>query len=386
MPGIQLQDFPYPLSSQIQVVTRHGDLGVQAHGVVGSVPLRNGDTLQILPKVGEANFLRMFFRGTGLRSTFDREYDEFTQYAVSQDASFAVLAARQMVVAVREVLRLGATTRRVSRVQRMSAAAGSVDPMRTAIALARREADPVCTRVRVRSHDAPENRLIAVALLRAANLLQGDERRDALDVQRRWHIRVKESTLTASDLGMLEELLARNHFGGPRAYYKMAVTLGLVLLGSLGMLLSNEPSLEGEALLMNSADVFERYVRAVISERYASEGYVVTKGGTTVRSLYDDGAFTIDPDVVIEREQSLVLIADAKYKEPSADDHYQMLAYLSTTGVSRGVLVTPYGREGKVQLRRRTTPSQLTTVVAGLPMDDLAEAEAFLRDILDRTA
>lgn len=367
------------------MVTRNGVLGVQAHGVVGSVPLRNGDTLQILPKVGEANFLRMFFRGTGLRSAFDREFDDFTKYAVGQDASFAVLAARQMVAAAREILRLGATTQRVARAQRMSAAAGYVDPMRTAIALARREADPICTRVRVRSHNSPENRLIAVALLRAARLLQGVEHRDALDVQRRWHMRVKDGTLTASDLATLEELLARNHFGGPRAYYRIAVTLGLVLLGSLGMLLSRDPTLEGEALLMNSADVFERYVRAVISERYASEGYVVTKGGSTVRSLYDNGAFVIDPDVVIEREQSLILVADAKYKEPSADDHYQMLAYLSTTGVSRGVLVTPYGREGKVQLRRLTTSGRLTTTVVGLPMDDLSEAESFLRDILNRT-
>lgn len=385
MPDIRAQDLPFPLPPQIQMVLRNGVLGVLAHGVVGSVPLRNGDTLQILPKVGEANFLRMLFRGLGLRSAFDREYENFARYAVGQDASFAVLAARQMVVAAREILRLGATTTRVSRMRRLSAAAGSVDPMRTAVALARREVDPVCARVRMRSHDAPENRLISVALLRAANLLHGDERSDALEVQRRWHGRVRDTQLGTFDLAVLEELVARNRFGGPRAYYKMAVTLGLILLGSLGMLLGSDPTVEGEALLMNSADVFERYVRAVISEKYAGEGYVVTKGGTTVRSLYDDGAFTIDPDVVIEREQSIILIADAKYKEPTADDHYQMLAYLNTTSATRGVLVTPYGHDGEVQLRRRTTPSRLTTVVAGLPMDDLSASEAFLRDILDRT-
>lgn len=386
LPGIRLLDFPYPLPQQIQIVTRHGELGVQAHGVVGSVPLRNGDTLQIFPKVGEANFLRMYFRGIGLRSTFDREYDDFVEYAVTQDASFAVLAARQMVLAVQAILRQGVTTRRLRRTQRMSAASGAVDPLRTAIAIARREADPVIARVRVRSHDSPENRLISVALVRAAGLLSGDDRGQALDAVRRWDARVGTSTLSSSNLMELEERLARNHYGGPRAYYKMAVTLGLVLLGSLGLLVGTDPTSQGEALLMNSADVFERYVRTVISEGYASQGYVVTKGGSTERSLYSDGTFAIEPDVVIEREQSLVLIADAKYKEPSADDHYQMLAYLSTTGVDRGVLVTPHGSEGRVRIRRHTTPSQLTTVVAGLPMDDLAEAEAFLRDILDRTA
>ncbi len=384
--GIELGDFSNPFPIQLQIVTRNGELGVRAHGVVGSMPLRNGDTLQILPKVGEANFLRMFFRGSGLGATVDREYEQFVEYAVSDDAGFAVLAARQMVMAVSEVLRRGTTTRRSRHARRISAVAGSVNPMRTAAALARRESDPVWAAVRVKSRDVPENRLIDAALARAVVLLDGDERRVALDAQRRWRSRTGVGRLTARDLVRVEELLARKRYGGPRAYYHAAVTLALVVLGSLGMLLSNDPAVEGEAVLMNSADVFEAYIRAVISEGYASEGYVVTKGGSTSHALYVDGAFTIQPDVVIERGQGIVLIADAKYKEPSADDHYQVLAYLGTSRASRAVLVTPHGANGQVQLERHTTANKLTTVVAGLPMDDLEAAEEFLREILDRTA
>jgi hypothetical protein len=60
----ELHDFdlawlPKGLPPQIRPFRRGNRVGLEIDTLVGSVPLRNGDTLQIKPKVGTANFLRM---------------------------------------------------------------------------------------------------------------------------------------------------------------------------------------------------------------------------------------------------------------------------------------------------------------------------------------
>jgi hypothetical protein len=386
LPHLGLADLPYALPSGVRLFTRGDQLGIEAQGLVGNIPLSNGDTLQILPKIGQANFLRMLFTSMGSQADLKRQFEEFVKYSVDDDASIPILAARQMVMAAAEVLRRGSSTVRLPVTRRMLAASGQILPAPTALALARHEAEPVFTRVRIRSHESPENRLVSSALLMAASLLDAPERTYALDTLAKWRRRVCKPLMQPTDLLVVEQRIARRWYGGPRSYYQRILTLGLVLLGSLGMTIDSKPFIEGEAVLLNSADIFEKYVRQMISNHYSTLGYIVTKGGSTSFSLYQDGTVSLAPDVVIERHSETVLIADAKYKEPAAADHYQMLAYLTAFGIDRGVLLTPGYQAAGVTIRKHATPRRLTVVVATLPMDKLSQTESFLQDIIDRCA
>lgn len=384
IPGVRLRDLPHPLPSRIRLFCRADELGIEAQGLVGSIHLGNGDTLQILPKVGEANFLRMLFRSLASQVDFNRQFRDLVPYGVEDAESVAVLAARQLVRAADTVLRGGPSTSRLRVVKRVSSAGGQVLPAPTALALARHEPDPVVTRMRTRSHDTSENRVILHALKMAASLLRSPERREALETQDRWERRVCHERMRLDDILLTRQRIARSWYAGPRGYYSPAVTLALVLLGSLGMTLSKEATLEGEAFLLDSADVFEEYVRRVIADHYGRVGCIVSKGGSVSRTLYQDGSFGIAPDVVIERQATILLVGDAKYKEPTSDDHYQMLSYLMTMGADLGVLLTPNGRGGRPQLSCHKTYERFTTIVADLPVNDLDATEDFLADVVDR--
>lgn len=382
LPGVRLSDLPSPLPASIRLFSRGDQLGIDADGVVGSIPLGNGDSLHILPKIGEVNFLRMLFRTLGRQADVERQFDDFASYGVEEREGLPALAARRSVRAADLVLRRGASTTRVRDVRRASSATGQLLPAPTALALARRERDPVFTRLRIRSHDSPENRLIFRALLTAAGILLSADRDYAIEVCAKWNRRVSGAPLTESDLRLTQKRLAMKAYQGPRGYYGPAVTLALVLLGSLGLTLDAHPSVEGDPILLNSADVFENYVRRVISDHYGAAGCFVSKGGSVPLTLYEDGTFGIRPDVVVERHSAVLLVGDAKYKTPSPDDHYQLLAYLATMNAHWGVLLTPNGRFGAVQLSVHRTLRGYVTLVADLPMADLETTERFLADVV----
>jgi 5-methylcytosine-specific restriction endonuclease McrBC regulatory subunit McrC len=61
--------------------TRGGSetISLEAGPYVGTLPLRNGDTLYILPRVGRNSFSRMLFRTEGLDETIRKEFDALSQ-------------------------------------------------------------------------------------------------------------------------------------------------------------------------------------------------------------------------------------------------------------------------------------------------------------------
>jgi len=370
------------MPSGLTLLTRNGIIGLRASGIVGSMPLRNGETLQITPKVGQVNFLRMMYRALGSAQPFERQFEEFVEYADSDQATIPHFAGRQIGVAAEEILRRGSTLHRVPRVRCGRIARGQLQPHQTALALARRQRQPVYARIRERSRDTPENRLVRAALTTATSLVPADEKRQLAVLRRRWGSRTTNRRLSNQDLAIVEERLASGWYGGPRAYYYSAVVVSLILLGVTGMGIDGETSLEGEAHLLDSADIFEKYLREVISEAYGALGFVVCKSGLTPKTLYLDGTFGLEPDIVVEKSGEVELLADAKYKTPDASDHYQMQTYIRELGSGKGVLLTPGGGSGSVRLDQRTTSDGLATVTAYLPLEDLTETEHFLTSIL----
>ena len=81
-PGLTLSAIPHPVSKEIKIHLKRAVLGLEPQGVVGAIPLRNGDTLQIVPKIGHVNFLRLLFKAEGHQPDLEREYNEFVDYSV----------------------------------------------------------------------------------------------------------------------------------------------------------------------------------------------------------------------------------------------------------------------------------------------------------------
>ena len=358
---VVLEDLPPDLPEGVKLLSRDGQLGLLFDGVVGSVPLRNGDTVQVEPKIGEANFLYMLFRCEGDQRTLQRQYDELVEYATDKSETLSSLAARRMVNEADRILRQGPLTARRRIVRHQQSVSGRVNVLKTALAVERGSPDPVVTTLLVKTTDTAENRLIADALRRSAQYLDGEEAAEfARAVGHRWTRRLAGPGNSGADLDTVDRRSSRGEYGGPRSYYSEALLLARIILGAMGLSAVGAGAVQGDAMLLNASDVFERYLRRVIADHYGSLGFMVAKGGPFTHSLYVDGNYELEPDIVIWRN-GITLVADAKYKHPTSDDHYQMLAYLRAFGTSTGLLLSPHYRPSAgVSQKSYSTPDGLT--------------------------
>ena len=154
--------------------------------------------------------------------------------------------------------------------------------------------------------------------------------------------------------------------------------LAEVVLGNFGLGVGEGATIEGDSVLLNTADVYERYLRNVIARAHAELGYIVSKGSAWTISLYTDGSRQMNPDIVVSRDDAVKFIADAKYKEPDSSDHYQMYAYLHVMGVEVGLLLAPSFAGDEVVHRRFSSADGKVIWEVYLPMSNLPATEAFL--------
>jgi 5-methylcytosine-specific restriction endonuclease McrBC regulatory subunit McrC len=386
LPGLTASDIPYPLPSGVTIHVRGSEVGIEIQGLAGAIPLLNGDTLQILPKVGRVNFLRLLFRAEGSQRDLEREYEDFVSYSVDSEQNIDSIVARQLLHSAAEIMKRSPQKGRAARRREGLFAAGRMDVMETALNIARRKQEPVSYYIKERTVDIAENRVLTEAVGRAWALLDSDNRVELRWAHDRWLDRFPGSRNLTLDMEEVERGFAEGRYGGSRDYYRRALMLAQIILGSAGLGFSEAAAVEGDAILLNTPDIFERYLRNVVSAAYSEAGYVVTKGGLGVTSLYTDGSFELEPDIVISRDGRTVLIADAKYKLPTAADHYQMHTYLAAHGVKRGLLLAPLYEGEEVLTREYATSDRTVVREIFLPMNDLDTTEEYLGKMIERFA
>lgn len=385
--SIRPEDLPHPLPGGVTIHLRGGEVGVEARNVVGAIPLRNGDTLHITPKIGTINFLRLLFRAEGMQRNLEREYDEFVRFSVDEERNVDYVVARQLILSVAEILRRGELFGRIRKRRVGTFAAGQVDLLATVGNLARRKEEPVVCFVKERTVNTIENGLLSEALVRSWSLLDRESQDSFRGIRNSWLRRNARPNDVRESLAVLEQRFALGWYGGPRDYYRRALMLARIALGSQGLAFDGAATVEGDSVVLNSADLFEKYVRNVIAAAHLPKGIVVSKGGVGVRSLYLSGKFELVPDVVISQSGRALLIADAKYKEePSADDHYQLHAYLRDAELQRGLLIAPLFEGVTPVVRDFVTAQGVVVSEVYLPMADLSATEAFLGRVIERFA
>lgn len=384
LPDFPLGVIPSALDSQVRVITRGKNVGLEVGGVIGSVPLLNGDTLHITPKVGPSNYFRMLLSVEGLYERTARDFDNFAAYEIDPDVvGLPLLLARRFLSELAVVkatgLRFGRSVVRRFR----ESPAGKLRVTSTHKRLRQRSTTPFVCDLSERDYDIPENRVLAAAAWRAAGLVsehgQLEAWQSSLVFQCRKAFHRPESM--QDDLAMTARGLAEGQYGGPRGRYVSTLTLARLILGQAGISQGDRAETYGDAMLVNSATLFEEYVRAVISRGYKSAGLTISKGGEPVQFLYDDGTYGLVPDIRISRGLKTLTLGDAKYKEPDAGDHYQMSAYMRAYGVRHGFLLCPDFGDVSNPVSYKRSPDGRTIVEFRLPLRDLNSTEAILANL-----
>ena len=380
--GVSHIDIPHPWPNSIDIRLRSTALGIVPQGVVGTVPLLNGDAIQILPKIGQVNFFRLFIKAGGLQHELEREFEEFVSYSLDNESNIDSLAARHLYVTAQDILRFGPQVGRVRRRYEGPFAMGRIDAIATALNVATHRREAVTFWLRERTYDIPENRVLTEALIRALPLLSESDRPTLAHVCTKWLAQFPRSRNLIADLEYVSNGFALRQYGGARGYYRKALMLAELVLGNYGFGLGEGTPVEGDSVLLRTADVYERYLRNVIANGHAELGYVVSKGREWPISLYADGSYRMIPDIVVSHRNSVNFIADAKYKVPDSSDHYQMYAYLHVMGVDVGMLLTPSLGADEVVPQRFSAADGKVIWEVYLPMSNLPATEAFLEQLV----
>ncbi|MBA4294326.1 hypothetical protein C0431_15305 [bacterium] len=384
LPGVLLSDLPKGLPPSIRCHSRSGVLGIEPQGVVGTFPLSTGASIHILPKIGKANFLKLLARAQGLGEQAIRDFDTYVQYTDDSEANLDALLCRRLLACVDAILRLSpeSARRRITRAGLY--AVGRIVPDKTAQRLALHDAQPVVCEYRERTTDTPENRLLTEAIVRAWPLLTPSDQATFRRTYCKWIRLFPRSATLWLDCQQIDEKLARNSYGRSRDYYREALLAARILLSAEGIGFDGKQTVVGDALLINSADVFEKFVRRALQEAYSSQGLVVKKGASTPISLYHGGQFELIPDIVISKDVRVLLLADAKYKAPDASDHYQMQAYLTAFGCRRGLFICPAYNDEPESVKEFQTSTGTIVSELYLPMGSIKRAEQLLSGTLQR--
>ncbi|MBN9115824.1 MAG: hypothetical protein J0I36_11200, partial [Pandoraea sp.] len=321
----------------------------------------------------------------GLGNRMSRDFEGFATWG-SDDSLDSVpnLLARkfldELALVDADGPRFGRTSERTNR----ESASGKILLRQTVRRLRLRSPTPfVCDR-NIRDFDIAENRVLASAAWVAAGLVSERGRLEPWQssLAFKWRKAYHRPDMLASDLAHTAIGLANGAYGGPRGRYVHALTLARLILGQAGLSQEGRTRVMGDALLLNSASLFEDYVRAVLTQACAPLGLTVSKGGSPVQFLYDDGSFGLVPDIRISRGLATLVLGDAKYKDPDAGDHYQMATYMRAYSVPTAFLLCPdYGDDAREPMLRRRTADGRTVVEVRLPLRDLDAAETLLGDL-----
>lgn len=373
---------PRPLPKGIRVRFNGRQYGLEVDGLAGTLSLTDGGTIRIEPKVGDANFLRMLLVANGDQRSINQFLAEAASYSTGEEATPVGLVAARLFDRADAILRRSVQWTSTPRLHRGAYVEGAVDVIGTIRNFQQRLNEPVLSMKAVRTKDLPENRLLAKALVSAFDFVPDEARRVADITLHRWLNHCEPSQNLQADLRQVQRKLASRAYRGPRGYYEEPLRLALVALGFAGLSLVGEDEISADAALMNTSYVFEEYVRAIVRRGHSPFGYVVTKGSGDI-ALYVDGSYGLFPDIVLSKNGEAVLLADAKYKNPGASDHYQMSAYLTQYEVGRGVLVCPGGDKLVEPIKAFKTAQNLSIFVYPLPLTDLAEAERHLSRLVN---
>lgn len=377
LPGVELDDVPEGLPPSVSFFTRSGMVGVKFDGVVGSVGLQSGDVIQVNPKIGDVNFLKLVAFTTGGDSLIEK-ISQSTKYSFEEGQQLSSLVAEEFLDCAEGAMRFGLQHARQWQNHAGREVRGRIDLVLTEQRIVVAHDRPVVSKVRMRTFDTPENRLAAAALLVAEALVPENRRNDILRLRRRWPCTSSSIERIIADLDAVERGMLQNEYRGVRDYYRELMGLSLVVLNIGGLGHGSDQFLGGRTFLVNTANVFETFILRAVQNSLSGREAVVTKGGTEFRSLYLDGTFQMEPDVVIEKFGKCVGIIDAKYKFPTSGDHYQMMSYIENFGVNSGALFRPTFSNEMPGIERLKSVSGKEVAVLRL---DLANLDGAINDI-----
>ena len=132
--------------------------------------------------------------------------------------------------------------------------------------------------------------------------------------------------------------MEQNKIPVTRQYYFDILNLCIFFITHSKLEYKSGKEVKLKAFVIDMNEVFEEYVRQTLIDELPEE----IRTMRIQKPLFDNKSIFVDPDYIFLKNGEVVCVGDAKYKEaPTTDDFYQLLAYLDTYDVRRGILIYP---------------------------------------------
>ncbi|WP_256200794.1 McrC family protein [Virgibacillus halodenitrificans] len=333
--GFSSECLPNDIPSQIKILKKKNTYGFEIGNVVGLVPLVNGDYLRILPKYSGINIVEMMmYVQSNENKLTNNELGK--QYDIGDTVSRIEVFIGAFIKSLKIIEERSLKFERQRTKKSLNHVKGSVNWGKTKLNMKKRIGNSIESNVYTPTFDIPENLLLGAAAKKSIYYVE--EYSDDWHLLYRWSNRFK--SISAESLyKVIDKKLLQNRLSGARAYYQDAIVSAKLILGYYGM--GSGDTIEGEALLVNTPDLYEHYVRVGCERILKRRGLFVTKGFTLKEFLFIDGFYELIPDIVVWKGNSIVLVCDVKYKETDSKDYYQLYTYIKKVGGKSGVVFSP---------------------------------------------
>lgn len=339
-----------------------GSWAIKANSYVGTIPLSPDYAIQIRPKSGLQNLTYMLYKSGLLNRSLETPFDQTVPYKIPEDdlESFIEGLIRSFLHAVDQIKVWGLMRESLLENRDAYAIRGKINYPRWVRSFPLTGGIPIPQSIWVTHLNNVPNLTLRYCLeylhQYSVQISSEEQLQDEILGRLDYFGRVRAVRPSIDELLLLEHEMEAGRFPASRYYYLPALNLALLILRGAGLALADEQDVLFKPILVNTADMFEKYIRVICQESVKIYDAHAVNGKDQPLQFYQrpSTAISVKPDILIRRGGSTLLVLDAKYKfAPTEQDHYQMWAYTNAHQVKRGGFISIAGTE----TRERKNPT-----------------------------
>lgn len=315
---------------------------LKAKSYVGYIPVREDLQLIVTPKMESLEDLFYIIERAGMTPKIWMDHAVFAELSESERQDAPLFLVRMLLHRLRLLKRDGFYRKALRRSEARVSVKGKIEQTNTVRqCLVRGRAHLLYCTYFDPSVEIIENRFIKYTIWRLVRSgMPKDVRRE---LQTLWRI-FAGIPFDPSEryLSEIESIVRRRRLPSSRSYYIDILSLCLLIIENSTVIVKEGQDVRLSAFVIKMDDLFERYIRRVLSEMLHPD-FRVLDGNKEQQSLFSNtDAPSITPDIMIYDPHQCALVADTKYKDkdlPSAEDWYQIISYALALDVHVGVLV-----------------------------------------------
>jgi len=314
---------------------------VKAKNFVGFIPLDDNYLLVVSPKVAVEDFLYMLFRAQGKKAKL-RDFERVIKTGRERGIEYPNMFHFLLYVLLHELEKIrtaGFLKRSIPKIENRKSVKGKILVKETILknhALGKKN-EVWCSYYDL-SKNIPENLAIKFTLSEVFKSDQLPNNAIPTFFERYRDFASIALSHPKNFLEKVEDNMEQNKIPVTRQYYFDILNLCIFFITHSKLEYKSGKEVKLKAFVIDMNEVFEEYVRRTLIDELPEE----IRTMRIQKPLFDNKSIFVDPDYIFLKNGEVVCVGDAKYKEaPTTDDFYQLLAYLDTYDVRRGILIYP---------------------------------------------